>query len=79
MWVGVPMNEAQQDQTGKIVGSRWVNCNKNDASNPDVRCRLVAQEVNVHADESFYAATPPLEAKRLLFSEYANRCRKEDL
>ena len=38
----------------------------------DVRCRLVAQEVSLHADESFYAATPPLEAKRLLFSEFAS-------
>ena len=79
MWVGVPLSEAQNDPDGKIVGSRWVNCNKNDASDPDVRCRLVAQEVNLHADESFYAATPPLEAKRLLFSEFASRCRHEDL
>ena len=79
VWVGVPLSEAQNDPDGKIVGSRWVNCNKNDASDPDVRCRLVAQEVNLHADESFYAATPPLEAKRLLFSEFASQCKHEDL
>ena len=42
-------------------------------NDPDVRCRLVAQEVNLHADMSFYAATPPLEAKRLLFSEWATK------
>ena len=41
-------------------------------SDPDVRCRLVGQEVNTHADESFYAATPPLEAKRMLFTEFAS-------
>ena len=40
---------------------------------------MVAQEVNLHADESFFAATPPLEAKRLLFSEYASRAKSEDL
>ena len=72
VWVGVPLAEAQNDPDGKIFGSRWVNCNKNDINDPDVRCRLVAQEINLQADESFYAATPPLEAKRMLFSEYAS-------
>ena len=69
VWELVPIAEV----TGKVIGSRWVNCNKNDLEDPDVRCRLVGQEVNLHADESFYAATPPLEAKRLLFSEFASR------
>lgn len=67
VWVLVPVGEV----TGKTIGSRWVNCNKNDLEDPDVRCRLVGQEVNLHADESFYAATPPLEAKRMLFSEFS--------
>ena len=61
------------------MGCRWVNCNKGDLTNPDVRCRLVAQEVN-HGDgptDAFYAATPPLEAKRLLFSQWATE-RKRD-
>ena len=71
VWVAVPLSEAQNDARGKIVGSRWVNCNKNGINDPDVRCRLVAQEVNLHADDSFYAATPPLEAKRLLISQWA--------
>lgn len=53
------ISEAMADAEGKIIGSRWVNCNKNDVNDPDVRCRLVAQEVNVHADVSFFAATPP--------------------
>ena len=73
VWVGVPIEEALADTDGKIIGSRWVNCNKNDIHDPDVRCRLVAQEVNLHADESFYAATPPLEAKRMIFSEFASK------
>ena len=72
VWVGVPISEALADPDGKIIGSRWVNCNKNDINDPDVRCRLVAQEVNLHPDDSFYAATPPLEAKRMLFSEWAS-------
>ena len=73
VWVGVPLNEALADKDGKIIGSRWVNCNKNDINDPDVRCRLVAQEVNLHVDDSFCAATPPLEAKRLFVSEWASR------
>ena len=72
VWVLVPLEEAQKDEEGKIIGSRWVNCNKNDINDPDVRCRLVAQEVNLHQDESFYAATPPLESKRMLFSQFAS-------
>ena len=63
VWSGVPLEEPQNDPEGKIIGSRWVNCNKNDITDPDVRCRLVAQEVNLQHDESFYAATPPLRGK----------------
>ena len=69
---GVTLDEARRDHEGKIVGCRWVNSNKGDSENPDVRCRLVAQEVNNGAESpDFYAATPKLEAKRLLFSEWA--------
>ena len=71
---GVDVKDALADPSGKIVGCRWVNCNKGDLTNPDVRCRLVAQEVNNGEgpnDAAFYAATPPLEAKRMLFSQWA--------
>ena len=79
VWVGVPLEEAQNDPDGKIIGSRWVNCNKNDMNDPDVRCRLVAQEVNLQADESFYAATPPLESKRMLFSDISGERSRNGL
>ena len=76
VWELVPTEQAMRDPDGKIIGSRWVNCNKNDINNPDVRCRLVAQEINLFQDESFFAATPPLEAKRMLFSEFATHTAK---
>ena len=79
MFRGVSLKEALSDPAGKVIGCHWVNCNKGDLANPDVRCRLVGQEVN-HGDgptEAFYAATPPLEAKRLLFSQWATE-RKRD-
>ena len=74
--LGVPMSEALADGTGKVIPCRWVNCNKNDAADPDVRARLVAQEVAHSHDESFYAATPPLESKRMLFSQWATEGRR---
>ena len=65
-WVGVPLAEAMAKIEGKIIGSRWVTCNKSDVNDPDVRCRLVAQEIKVHADDSFYAATTPLAGQALV-------------
>ena len=49
-----------------------MKCNKGDAENPDIRARLVAREINKvdHIDKCF-ASTPPLEAKKLLFAQYA--------
>ena len=72
VWVGVPLSDAMADPEGNIINSRWVSCNKNDVNDPDVRCRLVAQEIKLHPDDLFYAATPPLEAKRMIVSEWAS-------
>ena len=72
MWAGVPLEDVQKDPDAKIIGCRWVIHNKNDNRDPDIRARLVAQEVNVHEDAAFFAATPPLESKRMLFSQWAS-------
>ena len=57
------------DNTGKEpIGTRWVDINKGDESNPDYRSRLVAQEIKVDKREDLFAATPPLEAKKILLS-----------
>ena len=50
------------------IGTRWVDVNKGDDQNPDYRSRLVAQEINDHKREDLFAATPPLEAKKMLMS-----------
>ena len=57
-----------------IVRSRWVMANKGDEADPDVRARLVGCEVNKTGEkvDAFYASTPPLEAKKILFSEFAS-------
>ena len=60
-----------RNRTPRSSAVAGVICNKDDQSDPDVRARLVAQEVNTHEDSSFFAATPPLESKRMLFSQWA--------
>ena len=64
----VPINEAYK-RTGKgPLWGKWVNVNKGDEKEPNIRSRYVACEVNTHKDESLFASTPPLEALRLLLS-----------
>jgi hypothetical protein len=56
---------------GKLIGTRWVDVNKGDSVNVDCRSRLVGREFNVGRDDALYAATPPLEALRIIISEAA--------
>ena len=58
VWVATPVSEALKEETSKIMGSRWVICNKGDNASPDVRARLVAHMISLQNDSSFYAATP---------------------
>ena len=60
-----------------LVRSRWVLCNKGDAESPDVRARLVSCEFNKDGkNDAFAASTPPLEAKKILFSKYVSERNK---
>ena len=73
----VRRSKAEADKGGKIVGVKWVKTNKGTAEDPEVRCRLVAQEFasNDYRDDLF-AGTPPLAAMRMLLSEAASRGRE---
>ena len=71
VWQEVPVAECWQRTGRRPIGTRWVDVNKGDLHHPDVRCRLVAQEVNTYKEDAFFAATPPLEALRLLLSHVA--------
>ena len=53
-------------------------CNKGDHQEPYVRARLVACGLNHKGtrEEAFYASAPPLEAKNILFHEYASNPTK---
>jgi hypothetical protein len=54
------------------IGTKRIDINKGDAKNPEYRSRLVAQESKRDKTDDLFAATPPLEAKKLLFSIVAS-------
>lgn len=65
--------EAQKNSNGKFVGVRWVKVNKGTVADPNVRCRLVAQEyAKGEIRDDLFAATPPLFALKLLLSDVAS-------
>ena len=67
VYTKVSLDECYKN-TGKApIGTRWVDHNKGDNDNPDVRCRLVGREFKGNDKrEDLFAATPPLEAKKTL-------------
>ena len=70
VWKKILKEEAVR-QGWKIIQTRWIDVNKGDIENPEIRCRLVAKEFNTGEQEGLFAATPPLEALRLLVSDAA--------
>ena len=67
VFVKVPIAEATSSGT-KLATTRWVDINMGDDDRPKYRSRLVARELNTHDETGLFAATPPLEAKKVLFS-----------
>ena len=63
----VTLEECWANTGSEPIGTRWVGVNEGDDRNPDYRTRLVAQEINNYKREDLFAATPPLQAKKLLF------------
>ena len=45
-----------------------MDVNKGDETKPEYRSRLVAKEINTSKREDLFAATPPLEALKILLS-----------
>jgi hypothetical protein len=74
-------------KTGKKpLKVRWVDINKGDDVTPEYRSILVAKEIKIDKRWDLFAATPPLEAKKMLFSmavtegiEYVEGKRKEGM
>ena len=56
----------------KIIKTRWIDINTGDSIDVNHRSRLVGKEFNDGRDDSLFAATPPLEALRVLVSSAAS-------
>ncbi len=52
----------------KVIGVRWIDINKGDNENPDYRSRLVAKDFKTGDRPDLFAATPPLEALKMIIS-----------
>ena len=48
--------------------TKWIDTNKGDVVHPNMRSRFVAREIAHDKDTAMFAATPPLEANKLLYS-----------
>jgi len=57
----------------KIITTKWVDTNKGDSDNPNCRARLVGRELAFKKRTDLFAATPPLEALRMMVSLVACR------
>ena len=65
VWEKIPRKLAK-DKGWKIVRSRWIDINKGDDLSLNYRSRMVGKESNDSELDGLFAATPPLEALRLL-------------
>lgn len=50
----------------KVAGARWVKVNRWTPDAPNIRCRLVAQELPYTEQDDAFVAAPPLLSPRLL-------------
>ena len=66
LYTKVPISECLKHTGKQAIATRWIDVNKQDASNPLYRSRLVGKEFNTYNDMSLYAATMPTEALRLI-------------
>ena len=68
VYVKVPIKQCW-DSTGKApIKTKWIDLNKGDQTNPEYRSRLVAKEIAYHKRDDLFAATPPLEALKIVLS-----------
>ena len=52
----------------KAVTTRWIDTNKGDDITPNYRARLVGREIKTDNTLDLFAATPPLEALKMVVS-----------
>ena len=62
----------------KAIGVRWIDINKGDSVNPKYRSRMVAKEYKDSVAHEMFAATPPVEALRVIMSWAASWARQKE-
>ena len=80
IWTEVDRDECHSKTGKKPVSVKWVDTNKGSDEVPVIRSRLVARDFREKGDkdrQDLFAATPPLELKRMLLSKAASLQAKE--
>ena len=52
----------------KVISTKWLDINKSDDFNPNIRSRMVGRELKLDNRLELFATTPPLEALRIICS-----------
>ena len=72
VWAERLSKHVAKSRGGKIIKGTWVDNNKGESARPDYRARFVGKESNTGVDPTLLAATPPLEALKLLMAHAAS-------
>ena len=73
----VPIAECRVRTGRNPISVRWIDINTGDEAQPNYRSRLVARETNTCKRDDSFAATPPLEALKLILSMTATANKGE--
>ena len=68
VWVMNDISECRARAGRPPISVSWVETNKGNDSCPNIRSRLVAQEMRLPGEEAVFAPTPPLETLRMVLS-----------
>ena len=68
VYVHAPIGECWKETGKGPISTKWIDTNKGDVVHPNIRSRFVAREIAHDKDTAMFAATPPLEANKLLYS-----------
>ena len=68
VWELRPTAESRRVTGKPPISVRWVDVNKGDNENPNIRSRLVARQIRQAGEDAIFAPTPPLEALRSILS-----------
>ena len=68
LWTLQAFEEARRRIGKPPVTFRWVDVNKDDDANPNIRSRLVARQIRQPGEEAIFAPTPPLVSLRTILS-----------